>query len=689
MKVFTAAAAAATLAFGVVGAHSSAAALAQGETADPSAADGARTTFEPDFFRQFLPQTAYDMARRVPGFSLNDGSDRRGFAGTSGNVLINGAQPTAKSLSLEDVLSRIPATNVERLELIRGGGAGQDTAGQALLLNVVTRSADAAYVWEVGAETTEDGRSMPRGNIAWSDQFENGVEAAATLGRYAEYRSVTGIRQFADAAGAPTSRATDLSPRDYREVEGSLSVKAPVGGGILSVDFQAERSENRTDFIIRSLSNANAPLGLDFSRSIQRMRERELSASYSRTIGPFSAELIALATRRNFDEDQQVDTWNAAGAPTLSRTQGIDRDSGETIVRGTLGWSLGTAHSLQFGADAAVNTLESGLALAERRDGVTRPIDLPQANVEIEEQRTEAFLTHTWRLRPEFSLQSTLGYERSTISQDDGRIEANLEYWKPAIQGSYRFLERNELRLSLERHVDQLDFDDFVSSAALLDDRLSGGNPNLRPEARWEAEAAVDLRYGEQGAITFAVFRSWAQDVVDVAPIEGFDAPANIGDGSLVGMRGSLDAPLDFLLPGGRLLLSGHAYQAEVTDPTTGRTRTVSDLRDTRFEATLRQDLAEARVTWGASVAVDAEVMFYRVREVDSFEDDPYAWAFIETTRLPGSVKLSLEATNLLDRKFTRTRLFFTPDRRGALSRSEYREREAGRSVIVRLSGTF
>src|ERR1700748_2981136 len=49
------------------------------------------------FFADSRPATANDMISRLPGFTLDTGTSARGFAGTAGNVLIDGAGPSAKS----------------------------------------------------------------------------------------------------------------------------------------------------------------------------------------------------------------------------------------------------------------------------------------------------------------------------------------------------------------------------------------------------------------------------------------------------------------------------------------------------------------------------------------------------------------------------------------------------------------
>jgi len=76
--------------------------------------------YEADFFEKFSPRTALDMVKQVPSFSLQDvDEDKRGYAAAAGNVLIDGERPSTKSQTLEDILQRIPAAQVLRLEVLR------------------------------------------------------------------------------------------------------------------------------------------------------------------------------------------------------------------------------------------------------------------------------------------------------------------------------------------------------------------------------------------------------------------------------------------------------------------------------------------------------------------------------------------------------------------------------------------
>src|SRR6476469_7684257 len=109
------------------------------------ASDGRTTVYQAAFFAQYAPRSALDIAKRVPGFTLDLGAtqtnqgqvDVRGFAGTAGNVVINGARPSSKAETLQTTLSRIPAQRVVRVEVGPGDLFVSDYAGKSQVLNVI------------------------------------------------------------------------------------------------------------------------------------------------------------------------------------------------------------------------------------------------------------------------------------------------------------------------------------------------------------------------------------------------------------------------------------------------------------------------------------------------------------------------------------------------------------------------
>ena len=102
---------------------------------------GGTRVFPLSWFEAAQPRTALDLVTRLPGFALDDGDDGvRGYAGSAGNVLIDGKRPVSKYGQLANALKRIPADAVEQVELIRGSAPGIDMQGQPVVANVIRRA---------------------------------------------------------------------------------------------------------------------------------------------------------------------------------------------------------------------------------------------------------------------------------------------------------------------------------------------------------------------------------------------------------------------------------------------------------------------------------------------------------------------------------------------------------------------
>src|SRR3954469_22303580 len=105
---------------------------------------GRTTVYDAAFFAQYAPRSALDIVQRIPGFTLDLGSneaatgvDVRGFAGTAGNVVINGARPSSKSETLQTLLARIPASRVKGIEVGSGDLYGADYSSKSQVANLI------------------------------------------------------------------------------------------------------------------------------------------------------------------------------------------------------------------------------------------------------------------------------------------------------------------------------------------------------------------------------------------------------------------------------------------------------------------------------------------------------------------------------------------------------------------------
>ncbi|MGE0741571.1 MAG: outer membrane beta-barrel protein [Hyphomonadaceae bacterium] len=679
---------------------------ANGAAVTPTAAESGRVSYDAAYFAQYNPQTALDMVRQTPGFSLDGGDDRRGFSGAVGNLLIDGIRPSTKSQSLEGILQRIPANQVVRVELLRGADVAGDASGQAVLLNIVRTESSGSGVWEAGFEITSREVLAPRGELSYSGRNGN-VEWGLGGSIFSQYRDLPGWRQLQDNLGNMTGTVQTPSPRDFREATLNGNIAFPLAGGRLSGTSQVNwwRFHADSDFLF--FDAAGDP---DFSLLTVFEEKRgsyELGLNYDRDFGPWSMALIALANRARYESQEDADTYDGGGALLEDAVQDVRQDTGETILRGTLARALNAQHRVEFGGEGAFNSLDQTLSFVFDDGSGPQALDIPNSNILVEEERAEFFGVHTWRPNEQWALESRVAWETSTLEfSGDTNQTVELSYWKPSMQLTRTFEGNNQVRARIYRDVGQLDFGDFSSAAAIADDLIAGGNPDLVPQTAWIGELGADLRFPGGAALSLTLQHQQISDVADLVlmtvpnpaqdPLDPdddfirFDAPGNIGDGEMTTLNVNFSTPLSFI-EGGRITVQGYLRESEVTDAVTGQTRTISFTPESEISVSFRQDLPDIRFAWGVEIFKQGEFQAYRFNEIDTNEEGPWIDLFVETTALPNDMKLRFWAANLFDGDVNRDRLFFAPDRDGAFARRDLRQRQFASApwFIVELSSTF
>lgn len=651
--------------------------------------------YEAAFFAAYAPVSALDIARRVPGFTLDFGDeDVRGFGGAAGNVVINGARPSTKSESLEAVLGRIPARRVLRVELGPGDLYGAEYSGKPQVLNVVL-SAESGIDGTITASLARryNGDVSPNASasalIKWgansvnlaagagfNDQHEEGTDTLVTLPdeRQFEFR-----RKF--------NRYTDFNPF----VSASYAREtAPDRAFRINARFAPSRFDltqlNRVDPV------GGAPrddrLFQDYATDAY-----EIGGDLTRPLAGGAIKLIGLATRRHRENRDSQFNRTLAGVVLGGFEQSDLSDSEETI--GRLVWSRNNWNgwSVEMGVEGAYNRLESDVDLfAVGAGGGRTAIDLPIDEATVSERRGEAFVKAGRNLAANLRADAglTLEYSNLTVS-GDAEAERTLKFLKPSLALDWKPGDGWHVQVSAKRTVAQLNFFDFIGAAELANDRVDGGNAELLPQRAWEFRATVDRPLLGDGLLKLDLGYDRIELLQDrVLTEDGFDAPGNLGTGTLTFATALIDAPLTRLgVKGGRLKLEGTVRDTSVRDPLTGADRPFSDFfPEWQWMATWRQDLT--KFAYGFQLSDRAPFAFYRTDEIDeNANNGPYATAFVEYRPRPKTT-ITLDIDNALDTQAIRTRTFFTPNRSSpAPSAREFRERNRHVSIGLTLKQTF
>lgn len=657
-----------------------------------SASEQSQQSYEAEFFAPFGPATALDIARQVPGFSLDLGpkEERRGFAGNAGNVVIDGKRPSTKSETLETVLSRIPAQSVARVEIGPGAQFGADYVGKSQVLNVILAK-EGGLSGTLKAQATRhfNGDIVPDGSAAlilkrgsWevsgavasgrNGMREEGFDAIYDFPaeQLLEYRAKTNLIHdrspnlslsiARDGAGfAPFKLHARYQPKTFFLRQDTLAT--PASGG------------ERSDLLIQDIGTDTLELGGDIRLPL----------------AGGDLTLLGLATRTDKDQDDSL--VFGVTDPIDGFEQAIDSKARETIGRATWERAGLAGFDVEASAEVAYNRLASAVEVFDIAPGGERQrLDLPIDEALVEEWRGQASLQAGRKLSPSLRLQGGMAVERSKLTvSGDVAAERSLTYFKPSASMNWEQGDW-QAQLSARRTVAQLDFADFIAGAELANDRVSAGNAELVPQSAVELRAVVSRAILDSGMARLELGLDRIDDLQDrILTPDGFDAPGNIGSGQMRFGKLTLDAPLDRLgIKGARLKAVGLLRKTEVTDPVTGEERRFTGIFP-KYEWRIEYRHDAGDLSWGAKISRFSDAVFYRINELDRYyPDGPSSSAFVEY-RADAKTALRLDVNNPLNQGGRRTRLFSFPNRTADPSLVERRFRNRHAAVTLGVTRTL
>jgi hypothetical protein len=605
--------------------------------------------FTAEYFASSHPADAYDMVRRLPGFELIEGNaDVRGFAGSRGNVLFDGRAPSGKQETLEQILRRIPAASVLRIELIRGGAGNAATAGYEIIANVVRRSTSAVT-------------GSVLGGAAESSQFGPSPEIRAELSRQSGERSLDATVAFTpeidDDSGKGSIIERDASgdetgfeKRDEREIQRTLSADAearlPLGAGSIVTNFNLSR-ENTHD-----VTRAESDGEIEFTREHQRLWSFEGGAQYHAP-DMLGGKLDALAVHRSGNlRSEEADAEQSFSERT---------HTSETI--GRIEYRRGHSPELFGSLEGAINRLSSNNVLEVGGE----PVDIAGSDVNVSERRAESALGAIFKPLANLVVETSLRTEVSTIrSSGDSPLSEHFLFWKPRFRAGWN-RDDTHIQATVEREAAQLDFSDFVASAEIDRDEVTAGAIALRPPTTWSASALIEQNFWGDGALSLTIRHEWIHDVIDRVVISRggklFDAIGNIGKGQRTIVIAELTLPIDRIgVPGMQLRATLTFLKSRVTDPITGERRIISE--DRPFEADFRliHDIPGGRWSWGVEASLAHHERKFRFDQVRLEQKGTSVGGYIEFR--PGSDwRVRLEAVNLTSRRLVDLRTKFNESR--------------------------
>lgn len=657
-----------------------------------TAQDDSVTVYDKAYLSSILNAvTALDLAIKTPGGQVilgrADGGDERGFASNDDGVLINGQRLSGKNNSSEAALSRISASQVLRIEIIRGSSPDIKISSQEAMMNVVLVENESrrSVTFDLGSRILPSGRFFPLGSVSlngsegpldyflevsqsgYITDYHRNDEIIDNNGRREKFTRDEGDQYFHSR-----KISTNLS---YQFQSGDqLRLNASIGRDQSKFIWNGAVEEFGADGNI--LFNGNSALDIILNKPTF-----EISGDYTGSFSnKLSYKMIGLYLGSSAETNHVRDALVIGTEPIPDSDTVFFSDAREIIFRPSLSYAFANDNNIETGNEIALNNVEAGL----------NPNDL----VTVKEARSESFINFTYKVANDLNIESALKYELSKITQESiGRNNSEtFSYLKPSIDLRYDLNPANQLQFSARREVSQLNFNDFASSID-DDDILIGGNQDLVPEKSWVFETSFERRFtNDQGHVRFGFKHERISDHIDLIEVApGIAGVGNVGNATKNTYAVSTSLKFGFIGLQNVVLDGKFEYfNTKTLDAFTLDNRAFNDVNRYISTGILRHDLDSIGVSYNFQFWYYGPYKSYSVDQFTNSDHDSFTLSFSVNYKIFNNMILTLSGDNLLNVNEDRMRTLYSPTRlSGLVSSIENRDQFYDKRFRIRLKGTF
>ncbi len=660
--------------------------------AAPAEAETQIRTYTPADFARFAPANALDMLNQVPGFSIRTDNVERGLGEATGNVLVNGQRASNKSDDILAQLRRIPAPNVERIEIRDAAGLRiPGLSGQVANIVVKAGGLTGQYAWtpEYRARFTDPiwsrfnvSVSGEHGPIEYTFGLENQVNHSGAGGDTFIYNPDWSVRESRYDVWTADSNQPRVTARFRLDGPGDAVGNMSLAYRDITSDYFEESLRTPVTGVGRTVNLDSLTEGFDY----------EIGGDYEFALGGGRLKLIALDRLEDVDfENNAVSTWNDGRPNTGDRITGRSEEM-ERIGRGEYRWKQGAA-DWQVSVEAAFNALDSESELfLLQPNGSYLEVPFPGATARVEEMRYEAIASYGRPLSPTFSFQIAAGAEYSELSQIGGNgLTRTFQRPKGQLTAVWQQTPETRYNFRLQRKVGQLNFGDFLSSIDLNNQTTEEENPNLVPPQSWEGEIEANHSRGAWGSSTLRVYAHLIEDIVDIIPIGASgQAVGNLDKATRYGVEWRNTVNLDPMGWRGVKIDTRLWFQeTSLEDPVTGEDRPITGNLRRLASFSLRHDVPETPWAYGFGASHQRYAPTFRPSEVaHGFEFPVFGNAFVEHKDVYG-LTVRASVGNAFHGESYLRRTVFNGRRTDPVSFHERRDRTVGPIYSLEVRGKF
>lgn len=642
-----------------------------------SAAPNATVVIEGAQLQQYNHLNIGDVVRRLPGVTfpgVNRSRDikLRGIGKEYTQVLLDGRPIVDGDSSRSLEVDRIPASFIERIEIVRSPLASMVSGGAAGTVNIITRR----NFGPTGGQLTTgvgalEGNGVPGEISAWTGGQAGPLRYFIGGGYQRRFVQESADELVFSGAGGTTPSGGNLVDQHRKFDEYTLlsrfELALDTSNTIIFAPSYLRTTEARDQHTYRLTTNQQT-----VNRDTHEMRERvrETYGSYLEWEHVFNSHSSS-SVFFDYQKGREDTTRNSTqanlpgGSPAIQPPRFAPIDLERIASGGTVTTRMG-AHVIETGI---------GWAQTQRAENEVRgfsPVPLAERNYEISESIYHAYISDSFAVLGRDQLTVGARLEHSITETADfagAKSESDATDLNPSFQYKLSALSDLDFRLGIARTLRRSDLRELtptvVTNGGTIANPDTRGNPSVTPEKIWGLDVGSDWfifdRVGLLSANFFA--RSFEDKIERELTLEGgrwYSTPRNAGDGELYGVELEGRVPMTaFFLPDLTLWGNATTMKSQLTDQQTGQKRRFAEQPD--LITNIGADYFVA--AWDTTFGIAYNRTYAYNQDILLVNGTSQETDFSALDRLDASVRIALEdqvvltltAGNLLHAKDERT----------------------------------
>lgn len=643
--------------------------------------------------------TVGEVLGKLPGVELNgtnsDGSSNqraRGMSRDSVQILIDGERSNGGSRIAASVLGRLPAEDLERVEILRGSSAEFGGAA-SVTVNLVMKKARAkkstavkATLGMVGSEPTGAFNVTQTGGadgFAWSVPLTFNLSRRPFASSTDRQTLTAGTRTFwqqDNSQGVFTFRELSSSPRlNWRDGADTLTVSPTVFDG---------RGGSKTNALQTAYANPASGTGLAFNGDSQTQLDMHMLMLRVRVEGEKNLAAGKLSSRVAVSDGQrdmvtQRTVYNAA--QVLSSNSDV-LQSVEKQFNGALRWDTPLDNHLL--------AMSGEFSRVLRREAQTLTGNFAGSNVsQAGQTESVLWLQDDWSLSPKTTL--TGGLRGEQIQLNSTSVNQTYRRALPSVAVRFEPAEQWVMRSSLGAGLKPPKLEELTTITSHSQiantplDADKSGNAALQAEHSVNFEAVLERYLAGDAGVLGANFylrntQNFTEQRVQLEGARWVSRPYNEGTARHTGVE--LDGKVrtdNFGIQGGTVKVHLVLPKAVVQDTRLGITRGARDTPVYVFSSGWEQSLAAAQASYGMTLQVSGRSVTNIPNEQVSAMNARATLDAFYLQRLNPQFNLRISGGNLTAAKTTRTSTYSNAGNSWTMSSMD----KGVRSVMIGLEG--